>query len=70
MVTGAWDGASLSVLFILSFAVFGADDTVRKLVQAPNGARWTEFPRGGRFPAMEVPGELAADLQGFFGPLA
>lgn len=24
LVTGAWDGASLTVLFILSFAVFGA----------------------------------------------
>jgi pimeloyl-ACP methyl ester carboxylesterase len=53
-----------------AFAVFGADDTVRKLVQAPDGARWTEFPRGKHFPAMEAPAELAADLQAFFGPLA
>ncbi|MGW4794533.1 epoxide hydrolase family protein [Nonomuraea sp. NPDC004297] len=51
------------------FAVFGADDTVRKLVPAPAGAHWTEFRRGGHFPAMEAPAELAADLQAFFGPL-
>jgi pimeloyl-ACP methyl ester carboxylesterase len=51
------------------FAVFGADQTVRKLVPAPPGAHWTEFPRGLHFPAMEAPAELAADLQAFFGPL-
>ncbi len=53
-----------------AFAVFGADDTVRKLVPAPDGAHWSEFPRGRHFPAMEAPAELAADLQDFFGPLA
>jgi epoxide hydrolase len=51
------------------FAVFGADDTVRKLLPAPPGAHWTEFDRGGHFPAMEAPTQLAADLQAFFGPL-
>jgi pimeloyl-ACP methyl ester carboxylesterase len=51
------------------FAVFGADETVRKLVPVPEGAHWTEFERGLHFPAMEAPAELAADLQGFFGPL-
>jgi pimeloyl-ACP methyl ester carboxylesterase len=51
------------------FAVFGADETVRKLVPAPPGAHWTEFERGGHFPAMEAPAELAADLRAFFGPL-
>ena len=52
------------------FAVFGADETVRKLVPAPADAHWTEFPRGKHFPAMEAPADLAADLQAFFGPLA
>jgi pimeloyl-ACP methyl ester carboxylesterase len=52
------------------FAVFGADETVRKLVPAPAGAHWTEFPRGRHFPAMEAPAELAADLQAFFAPLS
>jgi epoxide hydrolase len=40
-----------------------------KLVPAPAGAHWTEFPRGKHFPAMEAPVQLAADLQAFFGPL-
>ena len=51
------------------FAVFGADDTVRTLLPAPPGAHWTEFDRGGHFPAMEAPKQLAADLQAFLGPL-
>ncbi len=51
------------------FAVFGADETARKLVPAPPGAHWTEFPRGRHFPAMEAPAQLTGDLQAFFGPL-
>ena len=52
------------------FAVFGADDTVRRLVPAPAGAHWTEYERGKHFPAMEAPDQLAADLQAFFEPLS
>jgi epoxide hydrolase len=51
------------------FAVFGADETVRKLVPAPPDAHWTEFEDGKHFPAMEAPVQLAEDLQAFFGPL-
>lgn len=51
------------------FAVFGADETVRRLVPAPAGAHWTEFPRGRHFPDMEAPAQLAADLQAFYAPL-
>jgi pimeloyl-ACP methyl ester carboxylesterase len=51
------------------FAVFGADQTVRRLVPAPDTAHWSEFQRGRHFPAMEAPAELAGDLQAFFGPL-
>ena len=51
------------------FAIFGADETVRKLVPAPPDAHWTEFERGMHFPAMEAPAELAADLRAFFSPL-
>jgi len=29
--------------------------------------RWTEFPRGGHFPAMEQPDRLAGDIRAFFG---
>jgi epoxide hydrolase len=52
------------------YAVFGADETVRRLVPAPPGSHWTEFPRGKHFPAMEAPAELATDLRVFFGPLS
>ena len=51
------------------FAVFGADETVRRVVPAPADAHWTEFKHGKHFPAMEAPADLAADLQTFFGPL-
>jgi pimeloyl-ACP methyl ester carboxylesterase len=50
--------------------VFGADETVRKLVPAPPGAHLTEFSHAKHFPAMEAPADLAADLQAFFGPLS
>jgi pimeloyl-ACP methyl ester carboxylesterase len=62
-----WPGAPPAVP--QGFAVFGADETVRKLVPAPPGAHWTEFARGKHFPAMEAPADLAADLRAFFGPL-
>ena len=51
------------------FAVFGADETVRKLMPAPEDAHWSEFAHGLHFPAMEAPADVAADLQAFFGPL-
>jgi pimeloyl-ACP methyl ester carboxylesterase len=52
------------------FAVFGTDETVRKLVPAPEDTHWTEFSGGLHFPAMEAPELLAQDLQEFFGKLA
>lgn len=52
------------------FAVFGADPTVRRLVPAGPEAHWSEFEHGRHFPAMEAPGDLARDLQAFFGSLA
>ncbi|WP_405495988.1 epoxide hydrolase family protein [Nocardia sp. NBC_00511] len=51
------------------FAIFGADETVRRVVPAPPGAHWSEFERGLHFPAMEDPATLARDLRDFFGPL-
>lgn len=52
------------------FAIFGADETVRKLVPAPPGAHWSEFAHGRHFPALEAPADLAADLRAFFAPLS
>ncbi|MFI9632604.1 epoxide hydrolase family protein [Nocardia sp. NPDC051929] len=48
------------------FAVFSADETVRKVVPAPPDAHWTEFEHGLHFPAMEAPAQLTADLRTFF----
>jgi pimeloyl-ACP methyl ester carboxylesterase len=49
-------------------AVFATDTSIRSLID-PDGvaARWTEFDRGGHFPALEVPELLAGELREFFG---
>jgi pimeloyl-ACP methyl ester carboxylesterase len=51
-------------------AVFAADLTIRSVVD-PGGAigHWSEYDRGGHFPAMEVPDLLVGDLRRFFGSL-
>ncbi len=48
-------------------AVFAADTTIRSLMD-PSGEidHWSEFDRGGHFPAMEVPGLLTGDIRAFF----
>ena len=52
------------------FSVFGTDETVRKLVPAPEDAFWVEHEQGLHFPAMEVPAQVTSDIQAFFGGLA
>jgi pimeloyl-ACP methyl ester carboxylesterase len=49
-------------------AVFAADTTI-KSVMDPHDAveHWSEFDRGGHFPAMEAPDLLTDDLRDFFG---
>ena len=51
-------------------AVFAADMSIRSLVD-PAGSldHWTEYDRGGHFPAMEVPHLLTQDIRSFFGKL-
>lgn len=48
-------------------AVFAADTGIRGLLD-PGGqvSHWTEYERGGHFPAMEVPDLLAGDIRTFF----
>ena len=48
-------------------AMFGADPLARRMLD-PNHqiAHWSEFERGGHFPAMEVPDLLVGDLRAFF----
>ncbi|MBW9209021.1 epoxide hydrolase [Mumia sp. zg.B21] len=52
------------------YAVFAADTTVRSLAD-PEGslAHWSNFDRGGHFPAMEVPDLWVSDVREFFRPL-
>jgi hypothetical protein len=54
----------------MGFAVFGADPIVRILLD-PEAlvGHWSEFDRGGHFPAMETPDLLVGDLRVFFGRL-
>jgi hypothetical protein len=51
-------------------AVFGADTTIQSLMD-PAGriSHWSDYDRGGHFPAMEVPGLLTADIRTFFRDL-
>jgi pimeloyl-ACP methyl ester carboxylesterase len=49
------------------WAVFGADPIARRLLDPERTiAHWSEFERGGHFPAMEAPDLLAGDLRAFF----
>jgi pimeloyl-ACP methyl ester carboxylesterase len=51
-------------------AAFGADPLTRRLLDPDHKlAHWSEFERGGHFPAMEVPELLVGDLRKFFRQL-
>lgn len=52
-------------------AVFTTDTSIRRFAdKTHNVVHWTEFDRGGHFPALEVPDLLTADLQHFYHGLA
>jgi len=48
------------------FANFAADNGIRSLMAGDNIVHWSDFDRGGHFPAMEVPDLLARDVRAFF----
>jgi pimeloyl-ACP methyl ester carboxylesterase len=49
------------------FAVFGADTIARRLMDPEHKIEhWSEFERGGHFPAMEAPDLLIGDVRAFF----
>jgi pimeloyl-ACP methyl ester carboxylesterase len=49
------------------FAVFGANAIARRLIDPDHKiAHWSEFERGGHFPAMEAPDLLSGDVRKFF----
>src|SRR5215469_12852654 len=51
------------------WAVFGADDLVRRVIDpAHKIAHWSEFERGRHFAAMEQPDLLVGDIRTFFRP--
>ena len=48
-------------------ALFGGDDLVRRVMDPEHKiGHWSEFDRGGHFPAMEVPDLLVGDVRAFF----
>jgi epoxide hydrolase len=52
------------------WAVFSADSIARRLLDPEHKiAHWSEFERGGHFPAMEVPDLLTGDIRTFFSRL-
>jgi len=52
------------------FAVFGRDSVTRRLMDPEQQiGHWSEFDRGGHFPAMEVPDLLVEDIRVFFRSL-
>jgi pimeloyl-ACP methyl ester carboxylesterase len=52
------------------FAVFGEGSLMRRVLDPEHKVEhWSEFDRGGHFPAMEVPDLLAGDVRAFFRPL-
>ncbi len=51
-------------------AVFNADPILRRLLDPDQSIQhWSEFDRGGHFPAMEAPDLLVDDVRKFFRPL-
>lgn len=63
--TGAQEGAQWEPP--RGIAVFAADTTIRSLFDPRNTMEhWSEFERGGHFPAMEVPELLVEDMRTFF----
>lgn len=53
----------------IGVAVFADDfQTIRALAERDNSniQHWSEYPRGGHFAALEVPGDVVADLREFF----
>jgi pimeloyl-ACP methyl ester carboxylesterase len=67
MHTGDWATPSSTPQ---GWAVFGKENILRRLLDPEKKFKhWSEFDRGGHFPAMEVPDLLVGDIQAFFRKL-
>lgn len=54
----------------VGMAAFGGDEMLRYVLNRDGHvAHWSEFDRGGHFPAMEEPDLLTGDIRAFFRPL-
>jgi len=62
-----WEAAPAAPPAPQGLAQFGADDLLRRVLDPERRIEhWSEFERGGHFPAMEVPDLLVGDLRAFF----
>ncbi|RAS69889.1 pimeloyl-ACP methyl ester carboxylesterase [Lentzea atacamensis] len=60
---GTWGGAAAPT----GFATFAADTGIRSLLDPEHQVEhWTEYDRGGHFPAIEVPDLYVADVRKYF----
>lgn len=71
-LTGAWGAPPPASTVPTGVAVFPDDIglPIRMLAERTDKVvRWTEFPRGGHFPALEEPDALIGDIRAFFRSL-
>jgi len=62
-----WGSAPTAEPAPQGLALFGGDDLLRRVMDPDHKIEhWSEFERGGHFPAMEVPGLLVGDIRAFF----
>jgi epoxide hydrolase len=62
-----WGSAPAAPPAPQGLALFGGDDLLRRVMDPDHKiGHWSEFDRGGHFPAMEVPDLLVGDVRAFF----
>jgi epoxide hydrolase len=62
-----WGSAPAAPPAPQGLALFGGDDLLRRVMDPDHKiGHWSEFDRGGHFPAMEVPDLLIGDVRAFF----
>jgi len=62
-----WAAAPTAAPAPAGLALFGGDDLLRRVMDPEHEVEhWSEFERGGHFPALEVPDLLVADVRAFF----
>ncbi|HEY9292613.1 MAG TPA: epoxide hydrolase [Microlunatus sp.] len=68
--SGQWGEQPQSSGVPTAIAIFPGDSTIRAIAERQNNVtRWTEYDRGGHFPALEAPDLLIKDLRESFRPM-